>query len=94
VGSRGSLVAVVTELRVRQPRNRGSISDGDRYFSFLQGVKTGSGVLPASCPVCTEVYFPEERVDRACTSPIIVRAEVRNASARGWIVYLRGVGLN
>jgi len=72
----------VTKLRVRQPRNRGSVPDGDGDFSLLQGVKTDSGVLPASCPVCTEVSFPEERADCAFSSEIIVSAEVRNASAR------------
>ena len=78
----GSSVGIVTKLRVRQPRNRGSIPGGDGDFSLLQGVMTGSGVFPASCPVCTEVSFPEERVDCACSSPIIVSAESRNASAR------------
>ena len=51
----GSVVGIMTVLLAE--RSGARIPVGERDFSVLRNVQTGSGTHPASCSVGTEVHF-------------------------------------
>jgi hypothetical protein len=54
---KGSSVATVTRLSAEQPKNRGSILDRERFFSFVQILHIGLGAHPTSFSTSTRGLF-------------------------------------